>query len=813
MRLALDWLGEWIDLPAPADLVDRLDMGGFEDTAVEDTGPDLSDVRVGHVVEHGAHPNADRLSLCRVDLGEGDPVEIVCGAPNVAAGQKVAVASPGVTLPDGTRLKKTKIRGVVSRGMICSTRELALGDEHEGILVLDADAPIGAPLPDVMASGSRVLEVGITPNRGDSASLLGVAREVRAFFGSEIREPESTPPETGATAAEAVGVSIAAQDACHHYVARIVRGVRVGPSSDRVIERLEASGIRAINNVVDVTNLVLLEFGQPIHAFDLATLAGPEIRVRRAAAGEKLATLDGETRELDPDDLVIADAERAIALAGVMGGVDSEVGDATVDVLIESAHFHPKPVRLAARRHGLHTEASYRFERGVDREGIQRAADRCARLMAELCGGSVARGVVEARGDAPDVTEEVRLECKRTNGLLGTALSPAEMSALLERVGIASSEPEPGVLVGRVPSHRNDIHLHQDLTEEIARIYGYDQIPTTEPIAVLRPVEPAPARVLAERAKDALAGAGLVETVSFPFLAQAELDALGLPESDPRRTTLGLANPIKDDEPRLRPLLLPTLLRLVRQNLARQVDRVAIFEVSRVFLPQGPGELPREPLQAVALLTADAAPRLWGSAPAPLFFTARGVAERLLNLLGYPPSLRREGSPGYLHPGAAATIWAGGEMVGAVGELHPEVRARYEIEVPCAAVEVDLEALLALEPRDAQFAEVSRFPQIRRDLAVIVDRDVAAGDILEALRRGAGKSCVSVELFDRYEGRGVPEGRVSLAFRLVFQREDRTLTDSEVGPAIDKVVRMLSRRFGGELRQGSQERPSGGPVE
>jgi len=800
MRLDLDWLGEWIDLPPTADLVHRLDMGGFEDTAVEQTGPDLSAIRVGHVVAQGPHPNADRLSLCRVDLGDGDPVEIVCGAPNVAKGQRVAVASPGVTLPDGTRLKKSKLRGVVSHGMICSTRELGLGDEHEGILVLDDGAPIGAALPDVMACGPRVLEVGITPNRGDTASLLGIAREVRAFFGSAIREPECAPAESGTGAGESARVSIDAPGACHHYVARIVRGVRVGPSPAAVVERLEASGIRAINNVVDATNLALLEYGQPLHAFDLATLAGAEVQVRRARAGETLTTLDGETRELAPEDLVIADAERAIALAGVMGGADTEVGEGTVDVLIESAHFHPTSVRLSARRHGLHTEASYRFERGVDRAGIQRAADRCARLMAELCGGQVAPGVVEARGETPERTEEVRLPCERANRLLGTDLTPDSMRELLARADIAALESEAGLLAAQIPSHRNDIHAREDLIEEIARIYGYDEIPTTEPTGLLRPVEPAAAHLLAERAKDALAGSGLVETVSFPFLAQAELDALGLPEGDPRRETLSLANPIKEEEPRLRPLLLPTLLRLVRQNLAHQVERVALFEVSRVFRPRDPGELPGEPLQAAAVLTRDAAPGLWDPTPAPLFFTARGIAERLLNLLGYPPSLRREACPGYLHPGAAATIWAGGEMVGAVGELHPEVRARFEIEVPCAAIEVDLEALLGQEPADASFTDVSRFPQIRRDLAVIVDRDTAAGEILEALRRSAGKNCVSVDLFDRYEGTGVPEGRVSLAFRLVFQREDRTLTDEEVGPAIDKVVRMLSHRFGGELR-------------
>ena len=799
MRLALDWLAEWIDLPKAQELAHRLDMGGFEDSVVEETGPDLSGVRVGHVISREQHPNADRLSVCRVDLGEGDPVEIVCGAPNVAAEQKVAVATPGSVLPDGTKLKKTKLRGVTSHGMICCTRELGLGEEHEGILVLDPGAPVGAPLPEVLTSGDRVLEVGITPNRGDTASVLGIAREVQAHFGGEIRVPASEPPESGAAAADPARVSIEAGDVCHHYVARLVSGVRVGPSPEWLTQRLEASGIRPINNVVDVTNYVLLEFGQPLHAFDLSSLRGAEIRVRRAQPGEKLATLDRETRELSGDDLVIADAERAIALAGVMGGADTEVSDATADVLIESAHFHPTAVRLSARRHGLRSEASYRFERGVDREGVVRAADRCALLLAELAGGKVCSGTLEAWGEPPQVTTDVSVSAERANRLLGTAFSTDEMAALLRRVGVECQETQPGLLTGAIPTHRNDLHVPEDLIEEVARIYGYDRIPTTMPTGRLEPVEPRLIQRLVEGAQDALVGAGLCETVSFPFLAESELAGLRLREDDPRRRTVRISNPIKEEEPLLRSLLLPTLLRVARQNLARQAERVAIFEVSRVFLPQGGSELPREPVEAAALLVDAGQRGLWQEKQAPLYFQAAGVAERLLSALGYLPTLR-EGTAPYLHPGASAAIMVGGRVIGAVGEIHPEVARHFEIDMPCAAFEVDLSALAELPQRRASYQDVSRFPHIRRDIAVLVDAARPAGEILRGLRKAAGKDCISVDLFDRYEGRGVPEGRVSLAFRLIFQRADRTLTDAEIAPAVEKVVRMLSERFDGELR-------------
>ncbi len=801
MRLALDWLSEWIDLPEESRLTERLEMGGFEDVLVERSGPDLSAIRVGHVLERRAHPGADRLSLCRVDVGEGEPVEVVCGAPNVAGGQKIAIALPGTRLPDGTKLSRAKIRGVVSNGMICSSRELGLGDEHAGILVLPPDAPVGAPLPAVLGAAGGVLELGITPNRGDAASLLGVAREVHALFGGEIRLPATEVRERGERADASVRIRIEAPDACHRYVGRVVRGVRVGESPEWVRRRLEASGLRAINNVVDVTNLVLLEFGQPLHAFDLARIGGGEIRVRLAASGEKLEMLDGAVRELDPRDLVIADARAPVALAGVMGGAGSEVGPTTRDVLLESALFDPTCVRLAARRHGLRTEASYRFERGVDREGVRRAADRAARLLAELAGGEVAPGAIEVEGRPPRATAEVRLEVARANRLLGTGLSMDEVRQCLERAGIRCREEAAGVLVGGIPSHRNDLHLGEDLIEEVARLHGYDRIPATDPVAELVPARVPPAWELGERVRDALAAAGLCEAVSFPFLAPGDLAKLNLAPGDPRSQPLRLQNPIREEEPCLRPTLVPSLLQLVRQNLARQADRVRLFEVSRVFLPGPPGELPAEPLHVAGVLSLPTAPRLWeGGERAPLFFELKGVAESLFRALAYDVETTPGEPPPYLHPGAAAQLRAGGRVIGAVGELHPDVAAAFEIEVGCGLFEVDLGALLEAPRQRPQFREISRFPLVRRDLAVIVAREQSAAALLAAIRESGGASLVSAEIFDRYEGRGVPEGRTSLAFRLVFQRSDRTLTDEEVSAATDRVVRVIEKRFDGKLR-------------
>ncbi len=805
MKVALRWLAEWVDLPASTDaLLERLTLGGLEIEGVERTGPDLSGLVVGHVVACERHPNADRLSVCRVDAGGGgEPLEVVCGAPNVAAGQKVAFAPHGATLPDGTKLKRAKIRGVTSNGMICSARELGLGDDAGGILVLDAGLAPGAPLGEALGAGDTVIDVEITPNRGDWASMLGMAREVRAHFGGPLRLPATAPTESGPPAAGLAHVSIADPEGCPLYVARVVRGVQVGPSPRWLAERLESAGMRSINAVVDVTNLVLLELGQPLHAFDLAALRGREVRVRRAAPGEKIVTLDGQTRDLAPDDLVIADAERAVAVAGVMGGAESEVGPATRDVLIESAQFHPTRVRRTARRLGLHSEASYRFERGIDPEGVARAADRAARLLAELAGGEVASGRIEVRGTPLPRTPEVRIDPGRVNRLLGTDLSPARVAELLERADFRVRR-EAQQLVAEVPSWRSDVHRPEDLVEEVARLHGYDRIPATLPVAALQPVARPASLDLVARVQDVLAGQGLAECVTLPFASPAAPDRLGLGPDDRRRRQVRLANPLVEEDAILRTSLVPSLLAAARQNLDRQADVVRLFEVSPVFLGRAAGELPDQRLHAAGILTQSERPSLWQPRePIPLFFLAKGLAERALFDLGYAPWCRpggEEGAEPFLHPGASELVGVGERVIGSVGELHPAVAGRFAIDVPCAVFELDLSALGELPRRAARFREPSRQPRVRRDLAVLLDRTQAAGDVLDAIRRAGGPQLVAAEIFDRYEGKGVPEGKVSVAFRVAFQRDERAFTEAEIAKLMERVVEAVRRGFGGELR-------------
>jgi len=800
MRVPLGWLAQWVPLPPLAALRERLTLGGLEIEGVEQLGPDLTGLRIGLVLERGPHPNADRLSLCRVDLGEGAPIEVVCGAPNVAAGQKVAVALPGQRLPDGRTLERSKIRGVVSNGMILSAREIGLADDHAGILVLDPAARVGAPLAEAVAAGETVLEVALTPNRGDCASLLGLAREVRAHFGGEIALPPCEPP---ARAEVPAGVRVEIEDAegCHRYVGRVVRGLRVGPSPAWLRERLESAGLRAINNVVDVTNLVLLELGQPLHAFDLDRLRGGRVRVRAATAGEKIRTLDGIDRELAAEDLVIADAERAVAIAGVMGGAESEVHEGTTNVLLESAQFRPARVRRTARRLGLQSEASYRFERGVDRAGVGRAADRAARLLAELAGGSVAGELLDVAGSAPATPPEIRLDPGRVNRLLGTDFPQDEVRALLARVGVAA-EPEPGGgLRCRAPSYRNDLARPEDLVEEVARIHGYDRIPIRLPLARLASPSLPPARRLAERARDALVAAGLTEVMTLAFMPPGDLDRLDLGLDDPRRRTVRLLNPVSEEESRLRSTLLPSLLRVARESQARRLPGVRIFELGRSFRAQGEGAFPDEPYGLAALLVREERTSLWEpSAPPPLFFELKGLAERVLLGLGYAVAFRADAGEPYLHPGAGGAFEVDGRVVARFGELHPEVAAAFEMEGACGAIELELDALAACREREPRYEEVSRQPPARRDLAVVLGREVAAGDVLEAIRRTAGRELVSLDVFDRYEGPGVPEDKVSLAFRLVFQRADRAYTEAEIAGLTDRVVKMLAHRFGGELR-------------
>ncbi len=799
MRVPLGWLSEWIDLPdSHEELAARLTSAGLEIEEVIEMGPDLSEIVVGHVVKREQHPDADKLSVCEVDVGQDENLTIVCGAPNVDSGQRVPVAMHGTTLPGGLKIKRSKLRGVKSNGMICSRRELELGDEHDGILVLDTDAAPGTPLPQVLPTGETVMDFEITPNRGDWVSMLGMAREVRANFGGEVRHPTTETKPSGSPTSDAIAIAIEEPDGCFRYTARAVRGVEVGPSPAWLVERLEAAGLRSIDNVVDVSNLVMLEFGQPIHAFDLATLQGT-IRVRAATAGEALRTLDDQDRKLESEDLVIADDSGPIALAGVMGGLATEVTAKTRDVLIESAHFHPSRVRRTARRLGLHSDASYRFERGVDREGQARAADRAAHLLADLAGGTPTDGVVEARGADAPAGAPISLDPARVNRLLGTDLSESEIRDLLARVDI-EAEPAGDELTCTTPSYRNDLHIPQDLIEEVARIYGYDEIEATLPGGAIQGTSLAPRKATVAAVKDSLVASGLTEVMTAPWVPDGEVDDLRLAPEDPRRQRVQLQNPIHAEFPGLRAQLVGSLLRVAQANLSRQADALRIFECCRVFLAGAATDLPTEPIQAALLFSTPREGQLWAGHEAPVFFEAKGAVERVLADRGLSPAFEAGSDQPFLHPGASGTFKAQGRVVAQVGELHPETARRFGIEPVVAVGVLDVDALDQIGAQAPQYTPVSRHPRVQRDLAVLLGVDVPAGDVLEAIRRKGGAHLHSARVFDRYEGKGVPEGKVSIAFRLVFQREDRTLTEPEVAKAVARVVEVLAKNFGGELR-------------
>ncbi|GAB4255918.1 MAG: phenylalanine--tRNA ligase subunit beta [Deferrisomatales bacterium] len=802
MRVSLNWLRSYVDVDlAPEDLAHRLTMAGLEVSSLEPLGEGIDEVVVGQVAEVGPHPNADRLKLCRVTDGS-DTYEIVCGASNMAPGDKVALARVGTRLPGGVKIKKSKIRGQTSWGMMCSERELALGEDHSGILILPPDAPLGAPVTEVLDLPDWILEVDLTPNRADCLSVVGVAREVAAITSVALRLPEPRVPETGGPVEAETSVEIRAPGLCHRYAARVIRGVRIGPSPGWMRRRLEALGVRSINNVVDVTNYVLLELGHPLHAFDLNRLSGGRIVVQKAREGEVFTTLDGQERVLDAECLMICDAERPVALAGIMGGLNSEVQDDTVDVLLESAYFEPRNIRRTAKKLGLSTEASYRFERGTDIEGLLRALDRCAELVAELAGGTVARGVWDAY-PRPHEPVEVVLRLPKVEAVLGVEVPAERAVGHLERLGIQVLGRDGERVRVRIPTHRVDLEREIDLIEEVARLEGYEAVPTTLPRVPMAGEPLPPAARLADRARDALCACGLREAITYSFVDPGDDDRLGLPEGHPLRSKVELANPLSRETGVMRTSLLPGLLRAAGQNLRRQARDVRLFEVGRTFHPQPGGPLPREVLRAAGVLTGRREPLgWWHKGEAADFYDAKGVAEQVLEALG-AAGTRFEAAPDlpWLHPGQAARIQGGGELLGWLGQVHPLRLESYDLGGPVFAFELDLDAVARVAREPGPFTGLARYPAVERDLAIVVDREVAVQAVVDAIASVESPLVRSAVLFDCFEGGRLPPGKVSMAFRVTYRSEERTLTEADVTATEGELLARLQERVGAQLRQ------------
>ncbi|HET6748810.1 MAG TPA: phenylalanine--tRNA ligase subunit beta [Actinomycetes bacterium] len=801
MRVPLSWLAEHVDVNVPAaTLADKLTFAGVEIETVDRVGEDLAGILTARVLEVTEHPDADRLVLVRIDAG-GEDRWVVCGARNFAPGDVVPWAAPGAKLPGGLEVGRRQVRGQWSDGMLASARELGVFDDHSGILVLPPDTPVGADLVEEVGLHDTVLDVKPAPNRGDVLSMRGIAREVAMLLGSELKPLDLTVPEAGPPAAGLASVAVEDAEGCPLYVARVVEGLDAArPAPLWMARRLYLYGQRPLGAVVDVTNYLLLDQGQPLHAFDLDRVPGQRIVVRRAREGETLRTLDGRDRRLTAEDTLITSGEQPLALAGIMGGEDSEVRHDTTRVLIESAHFPPATVRRTMRRLGMSTEGGQRWARGVDPEGAEPVCDQAARLMASLAGGAVAAGRLRA---GPGVGERpaIRLDWARSAVRLGAPADPGFAAGHLRAVGCRTEVPDDRTVVAVPPSWRFDLELWADLEEEVARRWGYDQIPATLPGATGGRLTDE--QRLRRQARQVLAGMGVTEAQSYPFSSQAALDRLGLDPDDPRRRALRLANPISEEAPELRTTLLPGLAEVVRRNLARGLPGVAVYELGAVFLPDGddPDGLPAEPLTLGLLLSGQRpAGRFDDPTPPFDFADVKGVVEGLVAALGVEGVGYRAEGPMPYHPGRCAAVLVGQRPVGLLGQLHPRVAAALELPAASFAAELEVAPLLAAVPRMRPAPTPSPYPELSFDVAFMVPPGVADADLEAVLREAAGELLARLTLFDAYAGPPLPPGHRNLAYRVALQAADRTLTDRDGTAVRDRMAAAARERLQATLR-------------
>ncbi len=787
MRVSLSWLRDFVAIDMPVEqLADRLSLTGLAVEETIRTGEGIEGVVVGRVLEVRDHPTSSKpLVLVKADVGESEPLDIVCGARNFSAGDLVPVAAPGARLPGGFEIVRRKLAGEVSNGMLCSARELGVSDDHSGIMVLDEDLKLGEDVRGALGLDDVIFDIDITPNRPDCLSVLGVAREIAALYGVPLNDPAVEISEAGPPIQSVASVVVQDLQGCPRYVARVVAGLRPGASPWWMRRRLLAAGMRPISAVVDVTNYVMLERGQPLHAFDLANLRGHAVVVRRAADGERLVTLDGIERPLDPDDLMICDADRAVAIAGVMGGGDTEVTETTTDVLIESAYFDPVRILRTARRAGLRTEASVRFERGVDTEGAPRAADRAVALLIEVAGGTAAAGSIVA-GPGAEAPAAIHLSVSQVNARIGIQVAADDVAGIVRSLGCRAETAGGDAWSVTPPTWRPDLRIQEDLAEEVARIYGYDRVPVRLPAGgrsggLTRPQE------LRRVARRAMLGAGLSEAQTLSLISAAVFDRLDLPADHAWRSVVRVTNPLSEDESVLRPSLLPGLLMAAQRNVARRSMSVALFEIGVSFRPTD-GELPDESLDLAWIMTGPRPTGWHGPSGGYDFYDAKGVAESLCATLGARDVHVRAtdlGAP--FHPARSAVVLAGERVVGRIAELHPRAAEGLDLPGRVAVGLVHLGDLFEVaEP--ARALPLTRFPAVERDVALIVPASQESAEAAAVIRRAAGPLLESVAVFDVYRGPQIGEGNVSLAFGLVFRSDERTLTDPQVDEAMAAIA-------------------------
>jgi phenylalanyl-tRNA synthetase beta chain len=798
MKVSISWLKDYVDIRLPVgELARKLTMAGTEVKGWQAVGGSWEGIVVGQIKAINPHPNADRLLLPTIDLGTEEKV-VVCGAPNLRIGDKVAFAYVGAKLIDGHTgelfsLEAAKIRGVTSQGMVCSEKELGISDSHEEIMILPAEAPLGKPLADYM--GDVIFDLDITPNRPDCLSVIGIAREIAALTGQKVRLPADGYAESTTTIDSQVAVEIADPDLCPRYSASLVRGIKIGSSPPWMQQRLIAAGMRPINNIVDITNYVMLEYGEPLHAFDYNQIRGKKIIVRRAKKSEVMVTLDGNKRALEPEMLVIADTERAVALAGVMGGYDSEVTEDTKDIFLEAASFNPASIYQTGHSLGLPSEARLRFERGIGAGVTIPALKRATQLLVEIGGGQAAKGFID-NYPGKKKAAPVRLRSSESKRLLGVDFTIRQMKETLEALGFeVKASASNAELLATVPYWRSDIALEEDLIEEVARIIGYDEIPITMLSQSLPPQDPSPMLKLKPKVSQILADYGFQEVITFSMMGGEALNKLS--PYGQSSEVVRLANPMTAEQEYMRPTLRANLLTALESNLRHEENGVRLFELGRIYLPRE-NDLPSEPEILCGVLTGPRFEPSWRGGNETLdFYDAKGIVEGLFGQLGLEFSFEA-GSDESLHPFKQAAITIEGKRLGVVGELHPKVADAFELPGEVYLFEVDLTALLPFTLGHRMFQPISRFPAVVRDMALVLDAGVTNAQVQKIMR---GFPLVSdVSLFDLYSGEQLPAGKKSLAYRITYQSPQHTLTDDEVNKVQQQILDKLAKELGASLR-------------
>lgn len=797
MLISLDWLKQYVDIKEDIkELENTLTMIGQEVEAVEEQGKELAKVVIGQITEYKKHPEAEKLTLLKVDIGVEEELQILCGATNHKLGDKVVVATIGAVLPGDFKIKKSKIRGIESQGMLCSEVELGLGNDGDGIIILPEDAPLGVEYRVYKKLNDVIFELEITPNRPDCLSYIGIAREIAAYYGRKIKCPEFESKKiiesinTGH-----IDVRIEDKERCKRFSGKVIRNIKVEESPEWLKNRLISMGLKPINNVVDATNYILFECNQPLHAYDLTKINDRKIVVRKALNGEKIVTLDGVERELNKGELVIADAEKPLGIAGIMGGESSKVTEETTEIFLECAYFTPENIRKTSKELGLSSDSSYRFERGLDIENTAEVLERAADLISQLTGGEVLEGYIDKYIEKYEKIE-IPLNIEKLRKFMGKNIEIDVVGKILTNLGINIKTLNSTTIIATPPSYRGDLTRTADLYEEIIRMHGFDNIENKMPEENIRPGVKDTTTVIVDEAKEILAKLGLQEVINYSFISKEAIKMLGITEP-----VLEITNPISDDMAIMRPTLIYSLLTNIRDNLNRNQNGLKFFEVSRVFTPKEDG-LANETLRASIALAGKSFKTLWNPKPEAMdFYTIKGFVEKFLEYMGVNRYQLDRSEDTNFHPGRSADIRIGKVKIGTFGEIHPELAENMDIKRERTYVaELDLTTLLNYRAKKVKYERIVKYPEVTRDLAVVLDRDVLVGKMLEDIKKSSNL-IESVAIFDVYQGEKIEADKKSVAISIILRKKDGTLEESDINITVDNILKLIAKNYNGEIRQ------------